>query len=111
MNAFSSVIGCFLNPQVLKHIVYDAVMKNAGKKQVLVSLHLGKESTLATAIRALCEKHHGGRQLSQENLSTGANEAQVNPLGKSLMYAYTYTLYLGGDMRRKSPAEKLGEAV
>ena len=89
--------GSFLNPQVLKHTVYDAVMKNAGKKQVLISLHLGKETqTVATAIKALFEEDSTDKNLLEENspsreeLSNKATQAAVSNLIYMYVHVYVY---------------------
>ena len=74
---------------MLKHSVYDVVMENAGRNQVLISLHLGKETqTVATAIRNLFEEDSTDRNLLEENspsseeLSTKATQATV----RNVMY-------------------------
>ena len=88
-----------LNPQILKHTVYDAVMENAGRNQVLISLHLRKETqTVATAIRDLFEEDSTDKKLLEENspsreeLSTKATQAAVSNLIYMYMYLYEYPI-------------------
>ena len=59
-------------PQVMNDIVYDKVMENAGRNQVLIFVHSRKEtSKTAKSIRDMClEKDTLGVFLKEDSAST-----------------------------------------
>lgn len=63
-------IKCF--PQIMNDIVYDKVMENAGRNQVLIFVHSRKETgKTARAVRDLClDKDTLGLFLREDSAST-----------------------------------------
>ena len=75
-----------VSPQVMNDIVYEKVMENAGRNQVLIFVHSRKEtSKTARAIRDMClEKDTLGLFLKEDSASTEvlrteAEQTKVRP--------------------------------
>ena len=75
-NVVSKIFYCVAGPhcslQVMNDIVYDKVMENAGRNQVLIFVHSRKEtSKTAKSIRDMClEKDTLGVFLKEDSAST-----------------------------------------
>lgn len=89
-------------PQMLKHTVYDTLMENAGRNQVLISLHMGQETCkMAKAIRDLFKDKSDGPKLLEENspsrreLTDKSEQATVRTATYvyHIQHAYTFVTF------------------